>query len=129
MTTRYVNARQYLPPELIEQVLAHLPPDGRERVLLYVHSDYYATRDAQVLAAFERAIAEDRYATLTAVYEALGERFCLSPRRIWSIVRAGRPEPPVCAWRRRARAPARPRRIRRAPTPGRRRPPPPAAPS
>lgn len=119
MTTNYLNARQHLPPELIDQVLAHLPPNRRDRVLLYLHSDYYAARDTQVLTAFERAVQDEQYATLTEVYEALGRTFCLSPRRIWSILRAGRGEAPVCAWRRRAGASGRPRRMRRSPTVGR----------
>ncbi len=114
-----MNAREHLPQELIDRVLAHLPPDRRERVLLYLHTDYYAARDAEVVAAFEGAVQAEAYGTLTEVYEALGRRYCLSPRRIWSIVRAGRDEPPVTAWRRRRQEGRRPRRIRRSPTVGR----------
>lgn len=91
MSTNYFNAKDLLPRELIAQVLAHLPPDRRERVLLYLHQDYYAERDAKVVAAYDRAVGENRYRKRGDLYAALAYEFGLSPRRICAIVRERRP--------------------------------------
>lgn len=118
--TQYFNAKQVLPPDIIEQVLGHLPLEQPARVLVYFHADYYGARDARVQRVFEHAVRGSEHRTLSELYEALGEEFGLSPRRIWTIIRRGRREPPVYEWRK--HHPARPARSglpRRAPATGR----------
>ena len=93
MSTNYCNANDFLPQELIQQVLSHLPPDRRERVLLYIHPDYYAARNAKLAVAVDRAVAERRYPRRGDLYAALAQEFGLSPRRICAILRRRRPDP------------------------------------
>ena len=92
MSTNYCNANDFLPQELIQHVLGHLPPDRRERVLLYLHPDFYAARDAKLVLAFDRAVAERQYRRRGDLYAALAREFGLSPRRICAILRKRRPE-------------------------------------
>ena len=114
MSTNYFNARQILPETLIEQILTHLPADRRERVLLYIHSDYYAERNVRVVTAFRDAWAAGTFRRKTDLYEALGERFALSPRRICSILREAGADAPTPIPVAGGKPPAeRPRRMRR----------------
>ena len=114
MSTNYFNARQVLPETIIEQILTYLPADRRERVLLYIHSDYYADRNVRVVAAFRDAWAAGTFRRKTKLYEALGEQFALSPRRICSILREAGTDAPRPTALAGGHPPAeRPRRMRR----------------
>ena len=86
----YFNAKKLLPPDLIAQVLEHIPDESRNGALLYFSEDYYARRNAEIERCFQIYQSDPSFGSHLEIYEALSEEFGITVRQICKIVRGVR---------------------------------------
>ncbi len=87
----YFNAKTLLPPDLLFKVLEHIPEASRNAAILYFHEDFYARRNAEIIAAFRIYQADPHFGNNVEIYEALAEQYGLTLRHVCRILK-GEPE-------------------------------------
>ena len=86
----YFNAKNILPPELIAEVMDHMPAQGKGGAVLYFKDDYYVRRNAEISRLFQIYQSDPAFGSHLEIYEALSEQYGLTVRRICEIVKGTR---------------------------------------